>query len=248
MINYKILGIKITPAEPWELHAEITRLILQGVPGFILSGNIHSINLARKRDWLANFFNRADVVRVDGAGVVLGARLLGHCIPKRLTWADWGWILAEYLAEKGHTLYLLGGPEGIAEKAADRLIEHAPGLRILGANHGYFAKEGIENDNIIRQINRVEPDILLVGMGMPLQEKWLLKNYHRLNAKVFITAGAAFEYLSGSLKRCPKWMGNAGFEWLFRLILEPRRMGKRYIVGNVLFVVAILKEKIGRLQ
>ena len=211
----------------------------------MLSGNIHGINLARQSGWLADFYNRADLVRVDGAGVVLGARLLGHSIPKRLTWADWGWMLARYLAEKGHSLYLLGGPIGVAVQAADMLTKHAPELRILGAHHGYFAKDGPENDEIIDDINSCRPDILLVGMGMPLQEGWLLKNYRQMDAKVFITAGAAFEFLSGSAKRCPKWMGDLGLEWFFRLSLEPKRMAKRYLWGNTVFFFDVLKERLG---
>jgi len=248
MKEQKILGIKITPAEPQELHAEITRLIAQGGPGFVLSGNIHGINLARQLGWLADFYNRADLVRVDGAGVVLGARLLGHSIPKRLTWADWGWMLADYVAEKGHSLYLLGGPEGAASESADRLKQHAPGLKILGTQHGYFTKDGPENDEIINEINSCRPDILLVGMGMPLQESWLLKNYRQIDAKVFITAGAAFEFLSGSVKRCPKWMGDLGLEWLFRLSLEPKRMAKRYLWGNTVFFFNVFKERLGLLR
>jgi N-acetylglucosaminyldiphosphoundecaprenol N-acetyl-beta-D-mannosaminyltransferase len=246
MNEIKILGIKITPAKPHEIHTAITRLVSQGGPGFILSGNIHGINLARKIDWMREFYNRADVVRVDGAGVVLGARILKHHIPKRLTWADWGWMLAKYLAQNGHSLYLLGGPAGVAAKAADRLERYAPELTIVGTHHGYFTKTGPENVAVIKKINRCKPDILLIGMGMPLQERWLLRNHHRLDAKVFITAGAAFEFLSGSVKRCPGWMGEAGLEWLFRLYLEPKRMAKRYLWGNPVFILNVFKERFGR--
>lgn len=243
MKEVKILGIKITPAQPHELHAEITRLIETGKPSFVLSGNVHSINLARKRKWLSYFINSADIVRVDGGGVVLAAKLLGYTIPKRLTWADWGWLLSEYLAEKKHSLFLLGGPKGIAKKAGITLTKHAPGLIVVGAEDGYFNKNGKENDEIIKKINSVEPDILVVGMGMPLQEMWLLKNHLRINAKVFITAGAAFEFLSGSIKRCPKWMGENNLEWLFRLFMEPKRMLKRYLWGNTVFIINILRQK-----
>jgi N-acetylglucosaminyldiphosphoundecaprenol N-acetyl-beta-D-mannosaminyltransferase len=248
MKEMRILGIKITPAEPQELHAEITRLILRGGPGFVLSGNVHGINLACQIGWLRAFYNLADVVRVDGAGVVLAARLLGHQIPKRLTWADWGWMLADYLAKKGHSLYLLGGPEGAASESANKLKQHAPGLKVVGTHHGYFAKDGPENDEIINHINSCRPDILLAGMGMPLQESWLLKNYRQMDARVFITAGAAFEFLSGSVKRCPKWMGDLGLEWLFRLSLEPKRMARRYLWGNTAFIFNIFMERLGLMR
>ena len=245
MKELKLLGIKISPAKPQDIHAEITRLIVRGGPGFVLSGNVHGINLALRIDWLRAFYNLANIVRVDGAGIVLAAKLLGYRIPKRLTWADWGWMLAEYAAEKGHSMYLLGGPQDATSGAADRLRQHAPGLKVVGTHHGYFPKSGPGNDAVISDINRAKPDVLLVGMGMPLQEQWLLMNYRRIDAKVFITAGAAFEFLSGSMKRCPKWMGDFGLEWLFRLYLEPKRMARRYLWGNIYFFFNILRERLG---
>jgi N-acetylglucosaminyldiphosphoundecaprenol N-acetyl-beta-D-mannosaminyltransferase len=245
METVSILGIKITSAEMQEIHNEISRLIDKEGQSFILSGNIHGLNMAKKYRWLANFYNRSDLVRVDGVGVVLGARLLGNQICSRITWADWGWHLAEYLAQKGHSLYLLGGPVGIADRAAEMLKNHAPGLKLLGTHHGYFEKKGPENMAVIEKINRLEPDILVVGMGMPLQEKWLLEHHNAIRAKVFITAGAAFEYFAGTLKRCPPWMGNMGLEWLFRLMQDPQRMAKRYLWGNTVFILAVLKKRLG---
>ena len=243
----KILGTKITPLKPEEIHTGISDIIRSGKKGFVLSGNIHGINNSKKHSWLNAFYSKADIVRVDGAGIVLGARILGYKIPKRLTWADWGWILARYLSEKGHSLYLLGGPKNIAAKAAEKLEAHAPGLKICGVHHGFFVKTGPQNNKIINKINYLKPDILIVGMGMPLQEKWLLENYADIDAKVFITAGAAFEYLSGSIHRCPDWMGDLGLEWLFRLALEPKRMWKRYLLGNAVFFINIFKQKAGLL-
>ncbi len=248
METLTILGIKVTPATPGELHDEIKRLVESGGPGFVLSGNVHGLNLARKLDWLGEFYNRADLVRVDGVGVVLGARLLGRRVPGRLTWADWGWLLAEYCAREGLSLYLLGGPEGAAEETARRLRAHAPGVAILGARHGYFDKDGPENEAVIEEINRLRPDILVVALGMPLQERWLLTNAAKIEAKVFITAGAAFEYLAGLKKRCPKWMADTGLEWLYRLFQEPRRLFGRYVWGNSIFIVNVLRERWGLIR
>lgn len=248
MNSLDILGIKITPGEPKDLHRKISSIIEKGGPGFVLSGNVHGLNLARRLRWLRKFYNQADVVRVDGAGIVLGAWILGFRIPKRLTWADWGWSFAEYIADQGHSLYLLGGPEKIAEKAAHRLQRHADGINILGTHHGYFPKSGPENETVISEINRVSPDILIVGFGMPLQEHWIIKNYKKIRSKVFITAGAGLEYLSGELKRCPRWMGEAGLEWVYRLIQQPRHKAKRYLWGNTSFILEILKQRIGLLS
>ena len=244
----KILGIKVSPATAVEIHQNISRIIESGKKGVVLSGNVHGINTARKHAWLKAFYNTADIVRVDGAGIVLGAKILGQSIPKRLTWADWGWMLAEYCSSKGHTLYFLGGPDDAAKIAAEKLTENAPGLKVLGSQHGYFNKKNKENKKVIDDINTCNPDILVVGMGMPLQERWLLDNLSNINAKVFITAGAAFEYLSCSRTRCPRWMGEIGFEWLFRLLLEPKRMAGRYLMGNTIFMINILQERLGLLR
>lgn len=248
MEEFRILGVKTTPATIDELHRALTELVEEGGPGFCLSANIHGLNLARKTPWLREFYNRAQLVRVDGAGVVLGAKLLGREIPPRLTWADWGWLLAEYLAGAGHTVFFLGGARGAAEEAGQRLKAHAPGLRLVGVRHGFFRKTGPENEAVIEAINRAEPDVLVIGMGMPLQERWLLDNHRRLKVKVYLTGGNAFHYLAGWTKRCPEWMGRMGLEWLYRLLQEPRRMFKRYIWGNTVFILAVLRQKWGLIR
>ena len=240
----KILGIKITPGTMEDLHKQITVLVRQKCQAFILSGNIHGINLSTKLPWLADFYEQANLVRVDGAGVVLGARILGKKIPPRLTWADWGWPLAAYLAEQGHSAFLLGGPPGTAEKAKDRLLAANPLLKIVGTHHGYFEKTGDKNRSIINTINNANPDILIIGMGMPLQERWLSDNREHLGAFVCITSGAAFEYLAGELARCPAWMGHLGFEWLYRFMQNPHRMAKRYLLGNTRFIAKVLLERL----
>jgi len=240
MEHIQILGIRVTSATMKEIHHEISRIIKNGGPGFILSANIHGLNLADRFRWLADFYNRADLVEVDGAGVVLGARILGYKIHKRMTWADWGWHMADYFAEKGHSVFLVGGAEGVAEEAAKNLTAHAPELKICGTHHGFFMKNGIENENAIKLINSKAPDILWVGMGMPMQEKWILENHKKINAKVFMPCGAAFSYFSGQTSRCPKWLGDIGMEWLYRLAQEPRRMASRYLIGNFLFISKIL--------
>ena len=239
-----ILGISVTPARMHELHDGISQIIDTGHKGYILSGNIFSVNLASKIPWLKDFLNRADMVRVDGAGIVLGARILGYKIPERITWADWGWPLAEFIAKKKYSLFLLGGPHGSAERTAELFRQKNPDINIVGTHHGYFEKQGEENKAIIEQINRAAPDILVIGLGMPLQEQWILENTEQIEAKVILTCGAAFEYLSGIKKRCPYWMRNAGLEWLYRLIQEPIRMFDRYVYGNSLFMLRIMRKRL----
>lgn len=239
----RILGIKITPGTVEEICREMTRLVMGNRQGFIVDANVHGVNLAWKFPWMAEFYNMADIVYVDGAGIVLGAVLLGLRRFPRLTMADLGWPAAVHLSRQSHTMYLLGNPPGVAVKAAERLRERAPGLRILGTHHGFFEKTGQENDAVIEDINRHQPDVLMVGMGMPLEQRWVIDNHARIHAKVFWTVGAAFQYWAGTIPRCPKWMAEHSLEWLFRLLLEPRRMAKRYLWGNTIFTLKVLKER-----
>jgi N-acetylglucosaminyldiphosphoundecaprenol N-acetyl-beta-D-mannosaminyltransferase len=118
-----------------------------------------------------------------------------------------------------------------------------PGLEIAGIQHGYFDKTAgsSENEAVVALINQVKPDILVIGFGMPLQERWLLENWDRLDAKVAIPIGAGFDYLAGVTPRAPRWMTDHGLEWLGRLIIEPRRLWKRYIIGNPLFFYRLVK-------
>ncbi|MCP4710820.1 MAG: WecB/TagA/CpsF family glycosyltransferase, partial [Planctomycetes bacterium] len=154
---------------------------------------------------MADFFKKADIVHIDGVGIILGAKFLGHTVSDRLTWADWAWPLAKHFAMEGQRLFLLGGPDGLTREAAAKLKAHAPGLQIVGAYHGYFAKQGPENDSIIEMINQANPDVLWVGLGMPLQERWILDNYQRMNVKMYMTCGAGFKHMAGWLKRSPQW-------------------------------------------
>jgi N-acetylglucosaminyldiphosphoundecaprenol N-acetyl-beta-D-mannosaminyltransferase len=245
MRQIELLGIKVTAATMAEIHGSMDRMISSDHPGIVLSANAHAANLARKRPWLSDLFKRADVVHADGGSILLAARMCSHRIPERITWADWARPLARHVAAKGYRLFLLGGPDGLARDAAQGLQRAVPTLHIVGTHHGYFEKEGPENTSVIHRINRAQPDMLWVGMGMPLQEAWLLKNRHRLNAKVCMTCGSAFKYMAGRRTRCPKWMQDCSLEWLWMLLEEPRRGLVRYGFGNPLFLVCLIRSFLG---
>ena len=183
----------------------------------------------------------------DGAGVILGARLLGKRIPERITYADWYWQLASLAEQKGYSFFLLGAQPGVAARAAEKLHEKYPQLRIAGIHDGYFDMSAGSEDTagLIRQINAAAPDILTVGMGMPLQERWLCENWDQLETHIALTGGAVFDYISGELQRPPRWMTDNGFEWLGRMLIEPGRLWSRYLVGNPQFFWRVLKARFG---
>jgi N-acetylglucosaminyldiphosphoundecaprenol N-acetyl-beta-D-mannosaminyltransferase len=241
-----VLGIPIDPLTVSQLHDEIVRIVEAGQRALVLNVNVHCMNLAYERPWLSAMLKRARVVFCDGAGVMLGARLLGERIPERITYADWLWQLAELASVEGYTMFFLGAEEGIAQLAARNLTARFPDLRVVGTHHGYFAKTGPENEQVVALINALCPDLLIVAFGMPLQEAWLRENWENIEAKVFLTGGACFDYVAGRTPRGPRWMVDHGLEWLCRLWTEPLRLWRRYIVGNPLFILRVLRQRFTR--
>lgn len=247
ILRVNILGILLSLCDQKDLLKAIVKSANSDKNIKILSGNIYSFNLAYENKWLRDFFNRAEIVRIDGAGVRLGAKILGHNSPPRMTWADFAWDLAALCEQHHFTLFFLGAKPTIAEEAAAKLKTKHPNLHFAGFQHGYFDKTrgNDENTAVIQLINAAKPDILVIGFGMPLQEKWLSENWDDLDVPVTMTGGAVFDYISGNLQRAPKWMTNNGLEWLGRLLIEPRRLWQRYLIGNPLFFYRILRQKFG---
>ena len=232
-----ILGVNVHLVTRAVLQARIAEIIREDQHVLILNVNAQALNLACEHPWLRRFFNNAEIMFCDGFGVMLVARLLGYKIPERITYADWMWELASIAANSGYTMFFLGAKSSVAEKAALLLRGQFPDLKIVGTHHGYFNKRsnGNENNDIIEEISTLHPNLLVLGMGMPTQELWLMENWARINANIALTGGAVFDYVSGDLQRAPHWMTEHGLEWLGRLIIEPRKLWKRYLIGNPLF-------------
>jgi N-acetylglucosaminyldiphosphoundecaprenol N-acetyl-beta-D-mannosaminyltransferase len=245
-----ILGVNIHALRVSELHHEIDNIIKFNSHALILNVNINCLNLALRYSWMRDLLNRAEIVFCDGTGVILGAKILGYTIYERITYADWFWQLAEFAESRKFSFFFLGGRPGIPEKAAAILKDRFPNIRIVGAYHGYFDKSlgSSQNEAIIERINEEKPNILVIGFGMPLQERWLLENWERIDANIALTGGAVFDYVSGSLVRAPRWMTENGLEWLGRLLVEPRRLWSRYLLGNPLFFWRVLQQRYGLLN
>jgi len=241
----EILGVQVHPLTVDELHEQLSAIIDGNGRARVLHVNAHGLNLATERPWMRDLLNEAEIVFCDGAGVMLGARLLGYHIPQRITYADWMWQLAAFCAGRGYSLYFLGAKPGVAAAAAEQLKARYPALEILGVQHGYFnsATDHEENRRVIAHINQSRPHILLVGMGMPRQEQWLRDNWDRLQVNVALTGGAVFDYMSGELRRAPRWITDHGLEWLGRLLIEPGRLWKRYLLGNPVFLARVLASR-----
>jgi N-acetylglucosaminyldiphosphoundecaprenol N-acetyl-beta-D-mannosaminyltransferase len=245
-----LLGLRVGILSVDSLVDFITRTIHTGGKARVVYVNISAVNLAQDLAWFRDFINKSDIAYCDGFGVKWGARLLGLRIPYRYTPPDWIKTLAEECTRQHFSLYLLGSHPGVAEKVGVILKQQSTNLTIAGTHHGFFEKapNSIENEAVLQAINTTKPDILLVGFGMPLQERWLMENWDRLEIKVALPVGALFDYLAGEIPRAPHWMTDHGLEWLGRLIVEPRRLWRRYLLGNPRFLWLVLKERLRLLR
>jgi len=221
------------------LYDRIIYFARQGKPHKVMYLNAHCAVISQKDKAYRDILNNADLVYADGISLVWAARLAGHYLPCRLTAADFMPRFFNHFSKDGIKVYILGAESGVAETAAVGLREANQGLQIVGVHHGYFQRE--ESDGIIRQINETKPHILMVGMGVPYQEKWIEKHFDQIDVPVIWGVGALFDFLSGRLARGPQWLLDSGFEWLCRLVAEPRRLWRRYLLGNVLFALYVLR-------
>jgi N-acetylglucosaminyldiphosphoundecaprenol N-acetyl-beta-D-mannosaminyltransferase len=205
--------------------------------------NIHVANSAFMNADLKRSLQQADLVYCDGAGIVIGSKMLGQPLPTRLTAADWFLDMLRYFAKSGSRVYLLGGKPGVPEQALETIIEQIPGHTVVGAHHGFILKDEELEASVIEEINALKPDIVILGFGTPLQERWIAKHKDSLNVPMIYGIGAVMDFISGTVPRCPAWMGERGLEWLYRLMVEPARMGGRYVVGNPWFLTRIAVQK-----
>lgn len=207
--------------------------------------NVDILNQAAGNGRLRDFLQRAAVVYADGAGVVLGARLSGGVLPGRLTAADLIHDVCDRWRDGRYGLYFLGGPPGVAERAADVLQIRYPGARIVGTWRGHLTPD--EEQQALRDIAAKRPDVLCVGFGTPIQEDFIERHAQALaDVPLIWPVGAMTTYIAGAVPRAPTWMRDNGLEWLFRLSLEPKRMFRRYIVGNPLFVARVVAGRLLR--
>lgn len=218
---------------------------------FIAYLNVHVANMADTDRRLRRILRRADCLFCDGAGIQLGARLLGQRLPRRFPAADWIFDLLAALAASGRTVYFLGGKPGVFERMRGVIAQRLPNHTVIGGHHGYFGLDTADEQAVIDDINRLRPDLLIVGFGTPLQERWIARRRDQLAVGALLPLGAVMDYFTGAFPRCPRWMGDCGLEWLFRLAIEPRRLFRRYVVGNPQFLtrmaIAALNTHLARL-
>lgn len=194
-------------------------------PFFVVTPNALIAEECQRKRGLLALVKSADLRVADGAGILLASRLLGSPLPERIAGIDLAESLLREAEKAGLRVFLLGGKRGVAEKARARLLDRYPELNICGTHHGYFQKNGIENNTVIDKIRRAAPDLLFVCFGFPTQEKWIASNLHRLKGVgVCIGLGGSLDVWSGNATRAPRIIISAHLEWLWRMIIDPKRL------------------------
>lgn len=237
-IRVSFLGLGIDEMTPSEAVEQIRGLWRSRLKSRIFFVNAHCFNVATYDEQYRDSLGAANMVLADGSGMLLASRLLGVPIQHNLNGTDLVPLLCSAAAHEGRSVFLLGARPGVAEQAAAHLRERYPGLRIVGIQHGYFAQE--ESGAIIERINAARPDMLLVAMGVPLQEQWITDHFTELNVPVSLAVGALLDFFSNNVPRAPRLFRRLGLEWVYRLYREPRRLWRRYMVGNVTFLSRVL--------
>jgi N-acetylglucosaminyldiphosphoundecaprenol N-acetyl-beta-D-mannosaminyltransferase len=238
-----VFGVRVDAATMTDLHAIIAGAIERRERTIVAHHNLHSVYLYHRDARMRALYRQAGCVHIDGMPLVFVGRLLGLDLRRehRVTYVDWVRPLLAFAAGKGFRVFYVGSAPGVAERAAATLQQEIPGLQIA-THHGYIGTRvgDADNEQVIAAIQQYAPDILMVGMGMPRQEHWILDNLARINAHAILTSGACMDYVAGVVPTAPRWMGRAGIEWLFRLWSEPSRLWRRYLLEPwyLLFLLA----------
>ncbi len=209
----------------------------------VFTPNAEIVELCIEDEEILRIVNSADLVVPDGAGVVLASKILGKKLKQKVAGVELGESAIRLAVKNGYKVFFLGGKPGIAELAAEKLAEKYEGFSPVGTNNGYFAKQGEESDKIIEKINSLDTDILFVCLGVPIQEMWICENREKLkNVGLVMGLGGSLDSYSGNVKRAPHFFIKLNLEWFYRLIKEPKRIGRmmklpKFVFGTILYKI-----------
>ena len=245
MKKQKLLNTYVNNVSMNQTIAAIESMIASNQKSYIVAINIDVVMKIENDSYLKKIVDSADMVLVDGKPLIWISKMHKQPVKAKISGSDLVPVLCEVAAKKNYTIFILGGKDGIAEKAKKNLEMKHPDIRIVGTYAPPFGFEKDEQElkktnDIITQAN---PDILIACFGCPKQEKYIYENIEKYNAKVSICAGATVDFLAGNVKRAPKWMSEHGLEWFYRFLQEPKRMFKRYFVDDLKILKLIFKYK-----
>lgn len=221
----------------------IEKLITAEKNSYVIPINVDVVMKIESDSYLKKITDQADMVLVDGMPLIWISKWHKCPVKAKISGSDLVPLLCKYASRKGYSIFILGGQEGIAEKAERNLKRDYAGIKVAGtyAPPLGFEKDRMELDKINRMISDAHPDLLIVCFGCPKQEKWIYENYQKYDAKVSICAGATVDFLAGNISRAPKWMSEHGLEWFYRFLQEPKRMFRRYFVDDIKILKLVKK-------
>lgn len=237
----RILNTRIDVLNIKDTIKLVEKYVEKKVPLHLMGVNADKINELNTNERLRQIVNSCGIINADGASVVKASKYLGKPLPERVAGIDLMMDLVKLSAQKGYSIYLLGAKQEVVEKTEKVLKKEFINIKIAGIHNGYFEEE--EWPHISSLVKQAKPDFVFVGITSPKKEYLIEYMQDDGNDAVFMGVGGSFDVISGTIKRAPKWMQKTGLEWLFRVIQEPRRLFKRYFVGNLKFIIAVREEK-----
>ena len=236
------MGCRMHPWTMRETVEEIRNRILAGQFTQHVVVNVAKLVNMRKDAALRDSVERCDIVNIDGMGVVWGARFVGHEVPERVAGVDLFHELLAMSARDGFKVFLLGAMKDVVAETARRVTAEYPELSLAGFHHGYFWDDEAA---VVDKVRASGAELLFVAITSPKKENFIARWHDKLGVKFVMGVGGTFDVVAGRVRRAPRWMQRAGLEWLYRILQEPRRMWKRYLVTNTKFAWYLLKEKRG---
>lgn len=237
-----VLGVDVDLITRVELIDRVVSSVRNADKLWVGHHNLHSAYLTLDDAEMRSWYEQADLVFVDGMSLVAASRLGRGRLRRehRATLLDWMPSVLDAAASADKVVFHLGGDPAWIDAGAAAWRGQHPGLR-LHVHDGYFSPD--RSDEVVAAINRAKPDLLLVGMGMPVQERWILAHGHEIEVPVIVTVGAFLAYAAGATARPPRWTGQLGVEWLWRLAMDPRRLARRYLVEPFLLLRALRRQR-----
>lgn len=245
MSRMKFMNTEIDNLTMGETLQAVDQLIQENKSAYVVTPNVdHIVQLETSKE-LQDVYNNASLILTDGKPLLWIAKWYGTPIKEKLSGSDLFPLLCDMAAKKGYKMFFLGAAEGVAAKAAKNLAKRYKGLQVVGTYSPPFGFENNEDemDKIKKMIKKVEPHILVVGLGCPKQEKFMYHYCKELGVPISFGLGASLDFEAGNVKRAPKWMANHGLEWLFRITQDPKRMAKRYLIDDTKILRLALKYK-----
>jgi N-acetylglucosaminyldiphosphoundecaprenol N-acetyl-beta-D-mannosaminyltransferase len=238
----RIMGARIAAVTEADAVRTIVDAATAGLGHWTITANLDHLRRYRREPVARALIDTADMVLADGAPLVWASRLAGAALPERVAGSDMIWSISEAASRRDASIFLLGGDPGVADRAAQVLLEHYADLAVAGTlcPPVGFEKDARELERIRRQITEAAPHIVFVGLGFPKQDLLIKHLYSFLPEASFIGVGIGLSFVAGELSRAPGWTHPLGLEWLYRLLQEPRRLVRRYILEGVPFALQLL--------